>query len=34
VTEYTLYAYPWECRPPNTRMAPIPGITPLPCVRR
>ena len=34
VTEYTLYVYPWECRPPNTRMAPIPGITPLPCVRR
>jgi hypothetical protein len=33
-TEYTLYAYPWECRPPNTRMVPIPGITPLPCVRR
>jgi peptide/nickel transport system permease protein len=34
VTEYTLYAYPWDCRPQNTQVAPIPSITPLPCVRR
>lgn len=33
-TDYTLYAYPWECRPPNTRVSPVPGITPLPCVKR
>jgi hypothetical protein len=32
--EYTLYAYPWECRPPEDRaFAPPPGITPAPCTR-
>jgi hypothetical protein len=33
-TEYTLYAYPWDCRPQSARMAPIPGVTPLPCTKR
>lgn len=31
--EYTLYAYPWDCRPQHERFAPTPGVTPLPCVR-
>ena len=32
--EYTLYAYPWECRPQHAQFPAIAGITPLPCVRR
>ncbi len=32
--EYTLYAYPWDCRPQHERFPPVPGITPLPCVKR
>ena len=31
--EYTVYAYPWECRPQSAQLPRIPGITPLPCVR-
>ncbi|HYU82711.1 MAG TPA: ABC transporter permease [Candidatus Polarisedimenticolia bacterium] len=33
VTEYTLYAYPWECRPAYAQMSPIPGVTPSPCTK-
>lgn len=32
--EYTLYAYPWDCRPQHERFPPVPGVTPLPCSRR
>ncbi len=32
--EYTLYAYPWDCRPQHERFPAVPGITPLPCVKR
>ena len=31
--KYTLYAYPWDCRPQHERFALIPGIAPLPCTR-
>ena len=31
--EYTLYAYPWECRPQHAQFPPLPGVTPLPCRR-
>ncbi len=31
VLEYTVYAYPWQCRPQLVQYPPIPGITPLPC---
>ena len=34
VLEYTLYAHPWECRPQHAQFPPLPGVTPLPCVRR
>jgi peptide/nickel transport system permease protein len=34
IGEYTLYAYPWDCRPQHERFPPIPGVTPLPCARR
>ena len=26
--EYTLYAYPWQCRPQQAQYPPLPGITP------
>jgi peptide/nickel transport system permease protein len=29
--EYTVYAYPWDCRPQRGQFPPLPGITPLPC---
>ena len=32
--EYTLYAYPWDCRPQHERFSPVPGVTPLPCAKR
>ena len=32
--EYTLYAYPWDCRPRHEQFAPVPGVTPLPCTKR
>jgi len=32
--EYTLYAYPWDCRPQHERFPPVPGVTPLPCTKR
>ena len=32
--EYTLYAYPWDCRPQHERFGAVPGVTPLPCVKR
>jgi peptide/nickel transport system permease protein len=28
---YTLYAYPWECRPQHAQFPPLPGIARLPC---
>ena len=28
---YTVYAYPWQCRPQLVQYPPIPGITPRPC---
>ena len=31
--DYTLYAYPWDCRPQHERFAPVPGVTPLPCTK-
>jgi peptide/nickel transport system permease protein len=31
--EYTLYAYPWECRPERERLSAPPGVTPRPCTR-
>jgi peptide/nickel transport system permease protein len=31
--EYTLYAYPWDCRPQHERFTPVPGVTPLPCTK-
>jgi peptide/nickel transport system permease protein len=31
--EYTLYAYPSDCRPQHEQFPPIPDVTPLPCVR-
>jgi ABC-type dipeptide/oligopeptide/nickel transport system permease subunit len=31
--EYTLYAYPWDCRPQHERFAAVPGVTPLPCTK-
>lgn len=31
--EYTLYAYPWDCRPQHAQFPPVPGVTPLPCKR-
>jgi len=34
VLDYTLYAYPSDCRPQHERFAAVPGVTPLPCVRR
>jgi hypothetical protein len=34
VLEYTLYAYPWDCRPQHERFGPVPGVTPRPCVKR
>ena len=32
--DYTLYAYPSDCRPQHERFARVPGVTPLPCVKR
>jgi peptide/nickel transport system permease protein len=29
--EYTVYAYPWQCRPRQEQYPPLPGITPQPC---
>jgi peptide/nickel transport system permease protein len=29
--EYTVYAYPWLCRPRPAEFPPLPGITPRPC---
>jgi len=34
VIEYTLYAYPWDCRPQHERFSPVPGVTPRTCVKR
>jgi hypothetical protein len=34
VGEYTLYAYPWDCRPQHEQFPPVPRVTPLPCTRR
>lgn len=34
IGEYTLYAYPWDCRPHHEQFPPVPGVTPLPCARR
>jgi peptide/nickel transport system permease protein len=31
--EYTLYAYPWQCRPQHAQFPPLPGIARLPCTR-
>jgi hypothetical protein len=31
--DYTLYAYPWDCRPQHERFSPVPGVTPRPCTR-
>jgi len=31
--DYTLYAYPWDCRPQHERFAPVPSVTPLPCTK-
>jgi ABC-type dipeptide/oligopeptide/nickel transport system permease subunit len=31
--EYSLYAYPWDCRPELEHYRPVPGITPRPCTR-
>ena len=31
--EYTLYAYPWDCRPQHERFPPVPGVTPRPCAK-
>lgn len=31
VLGYALYAYPWECRPQQAQLPPVPGITPRPC---
>ena len=31
VIEYSLYAYPWACRPQQAQFPPLPGITPRPC---
>ena len=31
--EYTLYAYPWDCRPERERFPALPGVTPRPCTR-
>ena len=33
VTEYTLYAYPSDCRPEHEQFGGVPGVTPLPCTR-
>jgi peptide/nickel transport system permease protein len=32
--EYTLYAYPWQCRRQHEQFPALPGIERLPCVRR
>ena len=32
--EYTLYAYPWQCRRQHEQYPSLPGIARLPCVRR
>jgi peptide/nickel transport system permease protein len=32
--EYTLYAYPWQCRRQHEQLPALPGIERLPCVRR
>jgi ABC-type dipeptide/oligopeptide/nickel transport system permease subunit len=32
--EWTLYAYPSDCRPQHEQFAPVPGMTPLPCTKR
>jgi hypothetical protein len=32
--EYTLYAYPWQCRRQHEQYPALPGIERLPCVRR
>ena len=31
--EYTLYAYPLDCRPQHEQFAPLPGVTPRPCTK-
>jgi peptide/nickel transport system permease protein len=31
--EYTLYAYPWQCRPQHAQFSPLPGIARSPCTR-
>jgi peptide/nickel transport system permease protein len=31
--EYTLYAYPWDCRAQHEQLPPLPDITPLPCTK-
>jgi ABC-type dipeptide/oligopeptide/nickel transport system permease subunit len=33
VTEYTLYAYPWDCRPQHEQFAPVRGVSPRPCTK-
>jgi peptide/nickel transport system permease protein len=33
IGEYTLYAYPWDCRPQREQFPRIPGLTPRPCTR-
>jgi peptide/nickel transport system permease protein len=32
-SEYTLYAFPWECRPQYAQFAPVPGVSPRPCTK-
>ena len=32
-SEYTLYAYPWDCRPQHEQFAPVPGVSPRPCTK-
>jgi ABC-type dipeptide/oligopeptide/nickel transport system permease subunit len=32
-SEYTLYAYPWDCRPQHEQFGPVPGVTPRPCTK-
>ena len=32
-SEYTLYAYPWDCRAQHEQFAPLPGVTPRPCTK-
>jgi hypothetical protein len=31
--EYTVYAYPWGCRPHHAELPALPDVPPLPCVR-